>query len=94
MATKQKRRDGWIDWRGSKSKVLIVHDLREKKIPVDEKLMSAKTAWESRYKFATQREFSRVVIMIMRNTRLNGIVADIYLCVCVYMNHIARGGLD
>ena len=31
MATKRKRRDGWIDWRGSKSKVLIVNDLREKK---------------------------------------------------------------
>ena len=45
MVTKQKRRDGWIDWRGNKSKVLIVNDLREKKTPVDEKLMSAKNAW-------------------------------------------------
>ena len=54
MVTKRKRRDGWIDWRGSKSKVLIVNDLREKKIPVDEKLMSATKAWETRYKFATE----------------------------------------
>ena len=48
-----KQQAGWIDWRSSKSKALLLSDLIDRTIPIDKKSMSAEIAWESRYKDAT-----------------------------------------
>ena len=52
------RRDGWIDWKKSKAKAIILDDLESGILPVDAAELSAEEAWEI---YEQMAEFVEVV---------------------------------
>ena len=47
---KAAKRLGWIKWRTCKFKAIILNDLVDGRLPIDNKLMTAESAWELHYK--------------------------------------------
>lgn len=57
MPPRQPRRDGWIDWRNSKPKKIIMEDLEEGVLPLDDNVISVEAAWQF---YRQYREFESV----------------------------------
>ena len=54
----RQRREGWIDWRNSAAKQVIMYDLEEGELPLSEEDFSAEDCWQ--YIYQEMPEFEHV----------------------------------